>query len=51
VVSLIVNATNRGGLVVRARIDRRKYATGTAVSDREFQSIALEPDRFHGDWA
>src|SRR5262249_51652546 len=33
VVSLIANTTNRGGLVVRARIDRRKYATGKTVSD------------------
>ena len=28
VVNLISNTTNRGGLVVRARLDRRKYPTG-----------------------
>jgi hypothetical protein len=25
---VIANATNRGGLVVRARLDRRRYPTG-----------------------
>ncbi len=28
VVNLISNTTNRGGLVVRARLDRRKYPIG-----------------------
>ena len=34
IVSLISNTTNRGGLVVRARLDRRRYATGKKISQR-----------------
>lgn len=50
IVSLIGNTTNRGGLVVRARVDRRRYATGKKVSNKEFQKLNIETDAFHGDW-
>jgi hypothetical protein len=50
VVNLIGNTTNRGGLVVRARLDRRKYATGKKVTAQEFRAINIERDDFHGDW-
>lgn len=50
VINLIGNTTNRGGLVVRARLDRRRYPTGKKVSDKEFRSLNIERDEFHGDW-
>jgi hypothetical protein len=50
VINLISNTTNRGGLVVRARLDRRRYPTGKKVSKKELQAINIERDRFHGDW-
>ena len=50
VVNLIGNTTNGGGLVVRARLDRRKYATGKKVSARELRELQIERDAFHGDW-
>ena len=50
VVNLISNTTNRGGLVVRARLDRRKYPIGKKVSPKDLAAIHLEPDRWHGDW-
>lgn len=50
VVNLIANTTNRGGLVVQARLDRRNYPTGKKVSDEEFKAINIEPDAWHGDW-
>lgn len=50
IVSLIGNTTNRGGLVVRARLDRRRYPTGKRVSDKELRELSLERDDFHGDW-
>jgi hypothetical protein len=50
VVNLIANTTNRGGLVVRARLDKRRYATGKKVTKKEFATINIEPDRWHGDW-
>ena len=50
IVSLIGNTTNRGGLVVRARLDRRRYPTGKRVSDKELRELRIERDDFHGDW-
>jgi hypothetical protein len=50
IVSLIANTTNRGGLVVRARLDRRKYPTGKKVSAKELRELKIVRDKFHGDW-
>jgi hypothetical protein len=44
------STTNRGGLVVRARLDKRKYPTGKKVSAKEFCELKIERDTFHGDW-
>ena len=50
VVSLIGNTTNSGGLVVKARLDRRRYATGKKVTEQEMRDIRIERHDFHGDW-
>jgi hypothetical protein len=50
IINLIGNTTNRGGLVVRARLDRRRYPTGRKVSAKEFRALTIERDDFHGDW-
>jgi len=50
VVSLSVITTNRGGLVGRARLDRRKYPTGRKVSAKDMRALKIERDDFHGDW-
>jgi len=50
VVSLISNTTNRGGLVVRARLDRRNYPTGKKIPAKELNALQIERDDFHGDW-
>lgn len=50
VVNLIGNTTNRGGLVVRAKLDRRRYPIGKRVTDKEMRSLNIDRDRFHGDW-
>ena len=50
IISLIGNTTNQGGLVVRARLDRRRYPTGKKVSAREIRELKIERDDFHGDW-
>ena len=50
VVNLIGNTTNRGGLVVRARLDRRKYPIGRRVSAKELRALKIEREEFHGDW-
>lgn len=50
IVNLIGNTSNRGGLVVRARLDRRRYVTGKKVSKKDFENLNIERDAFHGDW-
>jgi hypothetical protein len=50
VINLIGNTTNWGGLVVRARLDRRRYPIGKKVTAKEFRALKIEPDVFHGDW-
>ena len=50
VINLISNTTNRGGLVVRARLDRRRYPVGKKVSAADLKASNIEPDSFHGDW-
>ena len=50
IINLIGNTTNRGGLVVRARLDRRRYPTGKKVSAKELRELKIERDDFHGDW-
>lgn len=47
---VIGNTTNRGGLVVRARLDRRNFPTGKKVSEKEMRALNIERDEFHGDW-
>ena len=50
IVNLIANTTNRGGLVVRARLDRRRYPTGKRVPAKAFRALKIERHDFHGDW-
>jgi transposase len=50
VINLIGNTTNRGGLVVRARLDRRRYPTGKKISKKELRELRIDRDDFHGDW-
>ena len=50
IVNLISNTTNRGGLVVRARLDRRRYPTGRRVSVKQMRALKIEREEFHGDW-
>jgi len=50
IVNLISNTTNLGGLVVRARLDRRRYPTGKRVSATELRELKIERDAFHGEW-
>ena len=50
VVNLIGNTTTRGGLVVRAKLDRRRYPTGKKISPKVMRTLNIERDSFHGDW-
>lgn len=48
--NLIGNTTTRGGLVVRAKLDKRRYPTGKRISPKEMRTLNIERDHFHGDW-
>jgi hypothetical protein len=50
IVNLISNTTNRGGLVVRARLDRRRYPLGKKISKNDLAALNIERETFHGDW-
>jgi hypothetical protein len=50
IINLIGNTTNCGGLVVRARLDRRRYPIGKKVSAKDLRELMIERDDFHGDW-
>jgi len=47
-VNLIGNTTTITGLVVRARLDRRRYPIGKKVSAQALRSLKIERDDFHG---
>jgi len=50
IVRLIARTTTAKGLKVMCRLDHRRYPVGTKVTDAEFATIRLYPNRFHGDW-
>ena len=50
VVNLTSNTTNRGGLVVKAHLDRKNYPTGKTATDAALAALNIERATFHGDW-
>jgi len=50
IINLIANTKTRGGLRIRAELDRGQYPTGIKVSDAELKTLNLKHAEFHGDW-
>ncbi len=50
VVALIGHTRTTAGLRVKARLDKRRYATGVTVTRAEMRTLAIHPHIFHGDW-
>jgi hypothetical protein len=50
VVDLIGHTRTAAGLRVKAKLDKRRYATGVVVTRAEMRDLALYPHAFHGDW-
>jgi hypothetical protein len=50
IVNLIARTTTAQGLKVRCRLDRRKYAPGTKVSQADIASLHISRSDFHGEW-
>lgn len=50
IVDLIGRTRTDAGLVVKAKLDKRRYAAGVVVTKSQMSTIALTPDSFHGEW-
>jgi len=50
VVRLIANTTTATGLRVTCKLDRRKYAVGKKISEKEMSCVKIMKDQFHGEW-
>jgi len=50
IVNLIGRTRTTKGLRVKARLDKRRYPTGTEVTKADMKRLALHCDNFHGDW-
>lgn len=50
VVALIGHTRTTTGLRVKAKLDKRRYATGVVVTRAAMRDWALHPHVFHGDW-
>jgi hypothetical protein len=50
VVSLIAATKTKKGLQVACEIDDKEYSTGINISDEQFATINLCPNKFHGEW-
>lgn len=50
IIELISATTTRKGLQVHSRLDERHYQTNRRVSDKQIETVNLEPDPWHGEW-
>ena len=50
IVNLISATKTKTGLTVKCKLDPHIYRTGRRVSDAEFATVYLSPDKFHGEW-
>jgi hypothetical protein len=50
VVNLISKTTTTTGLKVSCKLDRRQYPLGRKVTAKEWETINLSRNDFHGDW-
>lgn len=49
-VNLIGGTTTDKGLRIHAELDENDYPAGVKVSDAALADLALERDKFHGEW-
>lgn len=50
IVNLIAAMRTRTGLKVRARLDKRRFADGVKISDKQRKTLALVREEVHGEW-
>jgi hypothetical protein len=50
IINLIGATTTERGLSIRCVLDEKTYETGIKVTEKEFNSIDIKNDKFHGEW-
>jgi hypothetical protein len=50
VVNYIAATKTKKGLKVACEIDQKEYETGIEISDEQFATININPNKFHGEW-
>jgi transposase len=50
IVSLIAGTKTKNGLKVVCELDDNEYKTGIEVSEKQFATINICPNEFHGEW-
>ena len=50
VVNLIASTTTKTGLIVKVRLDKRRYKKGIKVPSHEIKNLKIYPHKFHGEW-
>ena len=50
IVNLIGKTTTQTGLEVKCALDKNQYQKGIKISDREFNSVEIIRNDFHGEW-
>lgn len=50
VVELIGSTTTTTGLKVKTIVDTRHYEKGRVISDKEFATVNIRRNKFHGEW-
>jgi transposase len=50
VVNLIGHTTTKTGLAIRSALDENSYPTGREVTAQQLESLAIKPEKFHGEW-
>lgn len=50
IIELLNHTTTKEGLTVQALVDKNTYPTGIKISDKEFNTVNIIRNDFHGDW-
>ena len=50
IINLIAATTTTTGLKVDCILDTNKYPTGKKISNKDYATINLQPENFHGEW-
>ena len=50
ILKLIAATTTEAGLTVQCKLDTNPYPPGRKLSDKDMDTLSIQPDTFHGDW-